>query len=393
MTLKINSLALLFCISCIFVSCKKTSDSTSETTKNATNLAENRLDNEFLIHGNTFDNSLEHVYLFKFKQDSLIPIDTIKVSEKSFTIKGMSDAPEFYAIKTDDSNELFKFLVDTSEINMFLNSNLYLSSTSSESDLQKTYQDYLATMNRFDYRERELFLKYKTQPSITKRASLLNTDLESLHNEKIAFVHDFIIQNNTSAFTPLVFNDNYTSFSSDRLRKMHDTLSSTIKEMSLVKAINTKITNQEEAELQTTTKSNEYRPKAYTLSGPNTDGQTMSLASLKGKVVLVDFWASWCAPCRATNPNLVHLYNKYKSKGFVVLSVSEDKGEPEWLSAIQVDNLTWNTHILDKNKRIAFRYGVESIPHKILVDRQGRIASEKISGPSLEQRLIELLND
>ena len=133
--------------------------------------------------------------------------------------------------------------------------------------------------------------------------------------------------------------------------------------------------------------------KAPELAFNNPEGKEMKLSSLKGKVVLVDFWASWCAPCRATNPNLVQLHNKYKDRGLVILSVSEDKGSPEWLSAIQVDNLTWNTHILDNNKAIAFRYGVASIPYKILVDKQGRIASGKISGSKLENRIKELLNE
>ena len=395
MTFKVNRLAVFFCLSVFFFSCKKdyTGNSNSPKTTIA-DLAETRLHNEFMIKGTTFSNNLERIYLYKVEQDSLIAIDTISVIEKTFAVKGVSETPAFYALKTDDSKELFKFLVDASEINMFLNANLYLSSTSSDSKVQNTYQNYMAKMNSLDYRERDLFLKYKTQRSRTKRASLLNSDLELLQKEKINFVHDFIVSNNTSLFTPLVFNEHYNSFSTEMLRKMHDTLSNGLKNLPSVKAINSRIVTQENADkLQTQSSSSIFRPNAYTLSGPNAYGETISLASLKGKVVLVDFWASWCAPCRATNPNLVQLYNKYKNRGFVVLSVSEDKGSTEWLSAIQTDNLSWDTHILDSNKRIAFRYGVESIPHKILIDKQGRIASGKISGSKLESRLIELLNE
>ena len=351
------------------------------------------LENEFIIRGTTFNTNLNTAYIYKIESDTLTLIDTISIKEKAFTFKGISNQPEFYAIKVDESDIMYPFLVDASEINMFLNTNLFLSSTSSNSDTQKVYFDYKSKMDAFDYKERALFLKYKSPQTASKRTSILITDLENLQNEKIAFVMQFIETNNNSHFTPFVFKENYHSFSTESLRKLHDTLTVSIKNLQSIKHIYKNIVSLEEKEAQQSIKTRAYRPMAYTLSGPNKNGQTISLASLKGKVVLVDFWASWCAPCRATNPNLVQLYNKYKNKGLVILSVSEDKGEPEWLNAIQVDNLTWNTHILDKNKAIAFRYGVASIPYKMLIDKQGRIASSKIYGSMLENRIKELLNE
>ncbi|WP_452232200.1 thioredoxin-like domain-containing protein [Lacinutrix sp. MEBiC02595] len=351
------------------------------------------LANEFVVRGTTFNNHLKTAYIYKVESDTLTLMDTISIKEKAFTFKGVSNQPAFYAIKVDESDVMYKFLVDASEINMFLNTNLFLSSTSSNSDTQKVYFDYKSKMDGFDYKERALFLKYKSPQTANKRTSILNTDLENLQIEKITFVKQFIETNNNSHFTPFVLQENYHSFSTESLRKLHDTLTDEIKKVPSIKQIYRDIVSLEEKETQQGIKTESYRPMAYTLSGPNANGQTMSLASLKGKVVLVDFWASWCAPCRATNPNLVQLHNKYKDKGLVILSISEDKGSPEWLRAIQTDKLTWNTHILDKNKTIAFRYGVESIPYKILVDKQGRIASGKISGTTLENRIKELLNE
>ncbi|WP_055444790.1 TlpA disulfide reductase family protein [Lacinutrix himadriensis] len=351
------------------------------------------LENEFIVRGTTFNTNLNTAYIYKIESDTLTLMDTISIKEKAFTFKGTSNQPEFYAIKVDESDVMYKFLVDASEINMFLNTNLFLSSTSSNSETQRVYSDYKSKMDAFDYKERELFLKYKSPQTASKRTSILNTDLENMQIEKITFVMEFIETNNDSEFTPFVLQENYHSFSTENLRKLHDTLSDAIKNLPSIKLIHNNIVSLEEKEAQQSIKATEYRPMAYTLSGPNTNGQTISLASLKGKVVLVDFWASWCAPCRVTNPNLVRLHNKYKDQGLVILSVSEDKGEPEWLGAIQADNLTWNTHILDNNKTIAFRYGVSSIPHKMLVDKQGRIASGKISGNTLENRIKELIKE
>jgi len=358
-----------------------------------TKAAEPLVENEFILRGTTFSNNLNTAYIYKVEQDTLTLMDTIYIKEKGFIFKGIAPQPEYYAIKVDESDVMYKFLVDASEINMFLHTNLFLSSTSSNSETQKVYFDYKSKMDAFDYKERELFLKYKSPQTVRKRTSILNSDLENLQIEKIAFVKQFIESNNSSNFIPFVFKENYHSFSAKSLRKLHDTLTANIKQLPAVQSLNNDIVKLEEKEAKQNIKSTEYRPIAYALSGPNTKGQTISLAALKGKVVLIDFWASWCAPCRATNPNLVQLYKQYKNEDFVILSVSEDKAEPEWLIAIQTDHLSWDTHILDKNKTIAFRYGVESIPYKILIDKQGRIASGKISGKKLENRIKELLRE
>ncbi|MBU2938584.1 AhpC/TSA family protein [Lacinutrix sp. C3R15] len=358
-----------------------------------TKVSEALVENEFIVRGTTFNTNLNTAYIYKVESDTLTLLDTIYIKEKTFTYKGVAKNPVFYAIKIDESDVMYKFLVDASEINMFLHSNLFLSSTSSNSETQKVYIDYKSKMDAFDYKERELFLKYKSPQTASKRASLLNTDLENLQIEKIAFVKQFIESNNNSNFIPFVFKENYHSFSTKSLRKLHDTLTANVKKIPAVKLLDKDIANLEEKEAQQSIKPIEYRPMAYALSGPNTNGQTITLASLKGKVVLIDFWASWCAPCRATNPNLVQLYKQYKNEEFVILSISEDKAEPEWLSAIETDNLSWNTHILDKNKSIAFRYGVASIPYKILIDKQGRIASDKISGTKLDNRIKVLLKE
>lgn len=113
---------------------------------------------------------------------------------------------------------------------------------------------------------------------------------------------------------------------------------------------------------------------------PGPDGKTRSLSSLKGKVVLLDFWASWCRPCRMANPHVVEVYNKYKSKGFDVFSVSLDRpGQKDaWVTAIKQDGLVWDNHVSDLqfwNSAPAATYGVRSIPHTFLIDRQGNIAA------------------
>ena len=127
---------------------------------------------------------------------------------------------------------------------------------------------------------------------------------------------------------------------------------------------------------------------------PNENGQEMTLSSLQGDVVLLDFWASWCGPCRKENPNVVRLYNEYNEKGFTVFSVSLDESREPWIKAIEADNLSWPNHVSDLNgwqSPAAALYGVNAIPATFLLDAEGRIIAKNLRGVQLEQKLQEIL--
>jgi len=130
-----------------------------------------------------------------------------------------------------------------------------------------------------------------------------------------------------------------------------------------------------------------------TQATPN--GKTSSLSDLRGKVVLLDFWASWCGPCRRDNPKVVKIYNKYKNQGFEVFGVSLDGNKDRWLKAIEKDQLTW-THVSDLKKwksAAAQLYGVKSIPQTFLLDKEGKILAKNLKGPALEQKIQEALKN
>ncbi|MFN5909800.1 MAG: peroxiredoxin family protein, partial [Bacteroidota bacterium] len=133
------------------------------------------------------------------------------------------------------------------------------------------------------------------------------------------------------------------------------------------------------------------------LTGP--DGKTYKLSKLKGKMVLIDFWASWCGPCRQENPNVVEAYNKYKdkkfnnSKGFTVFSVSLDRDESAWKKAIDSDKLVWKTHGWDKEGKASSAYKVQFIPQGFLVDGEGNIIAQgnELRGMNLHLTLDKYL--
>ena len=137
-----------------------------------------------------------------------------------------------------------------------------------------------------------------------------------------------------------------------------------------------------------------YGQDAAEIALPSANGDTIRLSSLKGKVVLLDFWASWCGPCRVSNRNLVKLYSKYKTKGFEILGVSLDEEKEKWKSAIKKDKITWlqvNDPAGGWETRTAQAWGIMALPTSYLIDKNGKLVAMDLEGKVLEKALKEML--
>jgi thiol-disulfide isomerase/thioredoxin len=135
--------------------------------------------------------------------------------------------------------------------------------------------------------------------------------------------------------------------------------------------------------------------KAEEIALPSPAGDTVRLSSLKGKVVLLDFWASWCGPCRASNKELAKIYDKYKSKGFEILSVSIDAEKEKWVRAIKQDKVKW-LQVNDPgnwDSRIAAEWNINAIPTSFLIHKDGTLMAMDLTGKNLEKAIKELLED
>jgi len=208
---------------------------------------------------------------------------------------------------------------------------------------------------------------------------------EAMHAKAMKLIHDFVTTHKDSHITPLAV-IRYNQIAEDVLKteELYNMLDPKLKATAMGQYIAQQIAEG---------KVNGNGTLLADFAQADTSGKSVSLSSLRGNYVLVDFWASWCGPCRQENPNLVAAFNKYKGKKFTVLGVSLDKAKEAWIDAIHMDGLAW-THISDLQgwqNSVAQQFQIFNIPQNFLLDPNGKVIGKNLRGPALERKLARVL--
>ena len=342
------------------------------------------------IKGNLKNFSTGYVYLDEITTTAATPKDSAKVDDKgNFSLKFNTKEPTFYRIRLAENNYILLIANDKEQIEFSADAkNLGKTATvkgSTESaNLFKATHQLQRNAERLDSLN-GVFQREQNNPALDSIKFVLQEAYSVMMKEETEYIKRFIDKNNSSLACLAIIDKLSPEEHMEYYKKLDSGLSKRLPANSYTKMFHDKI-------IELNRLSEGSVAPEIALNTP--DGKTVALSSLKGKVVLIDFWASWCRPCRAENPNVVKMYNAYKDKGFDIYSVSLDKDKEAWAKAIQDDNLVWPSHVSDLGywqSSVVKQYNISGIPFTCLIDKEGKIVAKGLRGEELEVQIRKLL--
>lgn len=337
------------------------------------------------------------VFLKKIGDDNQpVEVDTALLAEGKFQFKGISATPELHYIFIDKVPGYSAVVLENGKIDFSAQKDSLGFSEVKGTVQNDFFTDFLKKSRELSQQAQAIQKDMQAASGSGQEASIsaLRDEMQELQEEYKGFEAAYIKDHPNALISALLLDRAVStkSIEIEEIQKLYDAMSQEIKDSKPGKRVAENIENlkkSEEAE-----KNTDIGATAPNFSGPNPDGEIIALNDIKGKVTLVDFWAAWCRPCRAENPNVVNVYNKYHDKGLNVVGVSLDRTADAWKKAIADDGLEWNhiSNIAYFDDEIAKLYNVEAIPAAFLLDENGVIVAKNLRGPALEEKVAELLN-
>ncbi|MBK8881509.1 MAG: AhpC/TSA family protein [Bacteroidales bacterium] len=349
-----------------------------------------------------------YIYLDELLSSEMKSVDSVKIPEDgTFSFKREIKSPAFYVLKIDDRNFLTMLLTPGEKLKLNSNYdslNYPVSVTGSEgTELMTEYNRKLRnTIGKLTSLS-NIYRQNVNNPNLPLVIQSLDSIAQTYLDDINSYTKSYIDNNSTSlvsliALYQQVAPNVYVLNPSKDYKyylKVDSTLTILYPDYEPVKTLHEQVRELlSEAETQEVkTNPAGEGAEAPDIVLPSPQGDTIKLSSTRGSVVLLDFWASWCSPCRQENPNLVQAYNTYHRKGFQIYQVSLDKTKEAWMKGIEDDQLGKWIHVSDIkywNSQAAKLYKIESIPSNFLLDRQGRIIATNLRGEALQTKLAEL---
>lgn len=313
--------------------------------------------------------------------------DLASVKNGEFHFEGHVDAPYFATLTMEDRrNDFFSFYVEPVSMQVSGRADslhLLVVKGSAVNDDDKLLKERMKNITKWQERNSKLYEQAYKEKNKAVMDSLDEVDYDVL-DEKRKVVAAFVQEKLASIRSAMAITENFSYYAeASDVKPMYDLLDEKIKKnekgkeiQQLIEVYNSVAIGKDVPDIKQTTP----------------DGKLLPLSSLHGSYVLVDFWASWCGPCRRENPNVVALYNKYKDKGFTVFGVSYDSKKDKWLKAIADDKLNWYqvSDLQGWQNATSDQFGIKAIPSNILVDKDGKIIAKNVFGTKLAAKLSAL---
>lgn len=344
----------------------------------------------YVITINTDGLEGNQIFLLKKNGKSLEAIDSAMISEeKQILLEGYLPSPELLYLSLNKNQKYIPFFAENSDIHIIPDFNLPEKSVIEGSEIHQNYDIYQRMMSTYGEGQKKLYAEYSEAKSNGDEA-LMNAIIaksEELSAKETRIKKDYILSHDNSIISAIILQQELMPrLSFDELKVLVNSLHPSLNNSVYVKELQEKVAIMEKVSIG----------KKYTdFELPTPEGGMLKLSDIVGEnIVLIDFWASWCGPCRRENPNVVATFEEFHDKGFDILGVSLDKDKAKWIEAIENDHLNWHqvSDLAYWNSAAGKLYAVNSIPHTVLLDKNGIIIAKNLRGDALKEKLTELLN-